>query len=88
MEQKIIYIETETGKRLLLTGRYSVMTKKGWVCANDLNTGVRIMGADGKVEKLKGLYMIPYNKKVYNLQLKRNDLQLIAEGIIVSDFMK
>lgn len=37
---------------------------------------------------MKGLYMMPYNKKVYNLELKENDLQLIAEGIIVGDFMK
>lgn len=87
-EQDIICMETETGKRLLLTSEHPVMTEEGWVRANDLNAGMRIMPADGKSERLKGLYMIPYNKKVYNLQLKENDSQLIAEGIIVGDFMK
>jgi len=88
MEQEIVCIETETGKRLLLTGGHPVMTEEGWVRANCLNAGMRIMAADGKAEKLEGLYMIPYNKKVYNLQLKENDRQLIAEGIIVGDFMR
>ena len=88
MEQEIICIETETGKRLLLTGGHPVMTEEGWVRANDLNAGMCIITADGKAEKMKGLYMMPYNKKVYNLELKENDLQLIAEGIIVGDFMK
>lgn len=88
MEQEIICIETETDKRLLLTGGHPVMTEEGWVRANDLNAGMCIITADGKAEKMKGLYMMPYNKKVYNLELKENDLQLIAEGIIVGDFMK
>ena len=87
-EQEIICMETETDKRLLLTGGHPVMTEEGWVRASELNAGMRIMTADRKAEKLKGLYMIPYNKKVYNLQLKGNDSQLIAEGIIVGDFMK
>lgn len=87
-EKEIICIETETGKRLLLTSGHPIMTEKGWVRANDLNASMRIIAADGKAEKLKGLYLIPYNKKVYNLQLKEDDQQLIAEGIIVGDFMK
>lgn len=87
-EQEIICMETETGKRLLLTGSHPVMTEEGWVRANDLNAGIRIMAADGKAEKLKGLYVLPYGKKAYNLQLKGDDSQLIAEGFIVGDFMK
>lgn len=90
-EQEIICMETETGKRLLLTGGHPVMTDEGWVRADGLNAAMRIMtfGRTGEaLEKLKGLYVVPYGKTVYNLLLEGDALQLIAEGIIVGDFMK
>ncbi|WP_455659513.1 Hint domain-containing protein [Phocaeicola faecalis] len=87
-EKEIICIETETGKRLLLTGEHPVMTEEGWVRANDFNAAMRVQAADGSFEKLKGLYTIPYGKKVYNLKLNGTCSQLIAEGIVVGDFMQ
>lgn len=87
-EKEIICIETETDKRLLLTGGHPVMTEEGWLRANDLNAAMSVQIADGSFEKLKSLYTIPYGKKVYNLKLNGACLQLIAEGIVVGDFMQ
>lgn len=86
-EKDVICIVTETNKRLLLTDGHPVLTESGWVRANDLNAAMCVITANGTAEKLKGLYVMPYGRKVYNLKLKGNNTHLIAEGIVVGDYL-
>lgn len=86
-EKEIICIKTESGKQLLLTDSHPIMTEKGWVRAGDLNAAMKVLTSEGVAEKMEGLYAVPYGKKVYNLKLSGNDSQLIAEGLVVGDFM-
>lgn len=87
-EEDIICIETETAKRLLLTAGHPVLTDRGWMRAGDINAATGIMTVGGTYEKLNGVYILPYGRKVYNLYLSGDNAQLIADGIIVGDFTR
>lgn len=87
-ESDILHIITKKGKHLLLTASHPVLTDRGWIRAGDLSAADKIVTLDGSFEKLEGLYTMPYNRKVYSLKLENNDMQLVAEGLIVGDFMR
>lgn len=83
----VVNLETESGKRLLMTNGHPVLTERGWVRAENLNASDKVINAEGKTEALKALFPSIYDDKIYNLQLNTEEHQFVAEGIVVGDFM-
>lgn len=88
IEKEIVHIITERGKHLMATAGHPVLTERGWKRTNELNAADKVATANETFERLTGLYVANYNDKVYSLELESEDRQLIAEEIIVGDFLR
>lgn len=87
MEEDIAHIVTESGKKVLTTIGHPILTERGWLRVMDMNAADKVIMADGTVENLAGLYCTPYNDVVYNIELEGDVHQLIADGIVVGDYV-
>lgn len=87
-EKEMIRLITENDKELLLTCGHPVLTERGWVRAGEMNASDRVIVGGGGMESLKALYPLFYNDRVYSLKLVGGEQQLVANGIIVGDFVR
>ncbi len=83
-EEKLIRIETETGRVLQLTADHPVLTEIGMVKASNLVITAVIHTEDG-LEKIENISTVDYKDDVYNIDC--NGALLIANGIISGDFI-
>lgn len=86
-EKEIVCLETDDGRKLRLTKTHPVFTSQGPVDAENVRVGSELLTADGSKPRVLFAYAIPYNDKVYNLELEESRA-LIAEGILTADFIQ
>lgn len=84
-EEEIIYLETSSGRNILLTGDHPVQTDKGIKRAEDVFADDRIMTETGQYEEVTALYMKKYQDTVYNLWIG-GERTFYANGLLVGDF--
>lgn len=83
-EKEVIRLETVNDKSILLSAEHPVMTRRGFVRAEDLNVSDEIKTEDG-YEAIKTLLKEPYNDMVYNIAFEEQ-CNLLCNGIEVGDF--
>lgn len=85
MEEKMILVESEDGKSILLTDSHPILTERGMVLAKNLNAADILIMENGSKSALRYVYMQEYNDKVYSLVFEKST-NLIGNGFIVGDF--
>lgn len=85
MEEKMILVESEDGKSILLTDSHPILTERGMVLAKNLNAADVLIMENGTKSALRFVYTKEYNDQVYSLVLE-NSTNLIGNGFIVGDF--
>lgn len=85
-EKEVVCLSVDGCGDLLMTDGHPVLTSRGWLRCKDLNAGDKIITESGEAAIINGLYIRPFNDKVYNLELDGDNHSLIAEGVIVGDF--
>lgn len=83
-EEKLIRIETETGRVLELTATHPVLTDNGMVKASNLAV-TAVIHTEDEPEKIEEISTVDYNDDVYNIDC--NGALLIANGIISGDYI-
>jgi hypothetical protein len=85
-ESEIVVIATEGGRRLGVTATHPIKTTRGIIPAGKLRPLDELCVSDGGSDKIKYVYLTPYNDTVYNLDTGDKPALLIANGIIAGDF--
>ena len=86
MEEKVVVLATQSGKRIRLTSDHPVQTEqRGILPVNALLATDKVYTADGGFEEIDSLYTEMYNDRVYNLCLEKESF-LFGNGIAVGDF--
>lgn len=85
-EKMMVYVETDTGEKLLLSESHPVVTRRGMVTAKDLNAGDLLVRADGNETSIAALYLKEYNDTVYNLKFDGQPRIIIANGLQAGDW--
>lgn len=83
-EEFMVNIETEKGKKILVTASHPVLTTRGMVAADRLTAKDKVITVDGE-EELANLYMDRYDDKVYSLAFEEGNT-IVGNGIHVGDF--
>lgn len=87
-EQELVYVQTMTGKEIMMTESHPVLVKRNGsrqaVRAGELNGEDIFLTRDGE-EALRYIYMKPYQDEVYNLELEGGEA-MYANGFLVGDF--
>ncbi len=83
-EKKITVITTFGGKTIRVSSDHPILTKSGWVNADDLTAADVLLTVSG-LEGIAALYTEDYNDKVFSIKTD-GDGSLIADGIFAGDF--
>lgn len=87
-EQELVYVQTMTGKEIMMTESHPVLVKRNGsrqaVRAGELNGEDIFLTRDGE-EALRYIYMKPYQDEVYNLELEGGEA-MYANCFLVGDF--
>lgn len=86
IEEKVVVLVTQSGKRIRLTSDHPVLTEqRGIQRVNALLATDKVQTADRDFEEIDNLYTEMYNDRVYNLCLEEESF-LFGNGIAVGDF--
>lgn len=86
IEEKVVVLVTQSGKRIRLTSAHPVLTEqRGILPVNALLATDKVKTDDGYFEEIDSLYTEMYNDRVYNLCLEKESF-LFGNGIAVGDF--
>lgn len=85
MEEKMILVESEDGKSILLTDSHPILTERGMVLAKNLNAADILIMENGSKSALRYVYIHEYNDQVYSLVFEKST-NLIGNSFIVGDF--
>ena len=86
IEEKVVVLVTQSGKRIRLTSDHPVQTRqRGVQPVKALLVTDKVKTADGNFEEIDSLYTEMYNDRVYNLCLEKESF-LFGNGIAVGDF--
>jgi hypothetical protein len=85
-ETEILHIETDGGAVINLTDTHPVMTKEGLKPACALTFDDQFLMEGGQYQKIQFFYTLPYDRNVYNLDLKDGHT-FICDDFVVGDNM-
>lgn len=85
IEERMILVESEDGKSILLTDSHPILTERGMVLAKNLNASDILIMENGSKSALRYVYIHEYNDQVYSLVFEKST-NLIGNGFIVGDF--
>lgn len=87
-DKELFWIETADGKQVAVTAGHYVATDQGYVMAEKMNMGMRVLVEDGSCQELRYLYTTKEDAKVYNLSVAaagRKGGSMICGGICLAD---
>ena len=87
-DTELFWIETTDGKQVAVTAGHYVATDAGYVRAEEMHMGMRVLVEDGSYQGLRYLYTTQGPVKVYNLSVAvegRKNGAMICGGICLAD---
>lgn len=84
IEDRIIRIETKSGRKLLVTNNHPIETVQDIKCAQELRPG-EILKMNNGLEEIKFVNELEYKDTVYNLKLDTPSM-IVANDFIAGDF--
>lgn len=80
-EEKLVNIETESGKKIRVSKTHPIVTSNGIKQAENILTSDSILNEEGAPEAVRFVYLCEYNDRVYNLKTEGHAVILIGNGL-------